>query len=145
MVEPLLPSVMESWRDDFPPINLWNMPKMISEKDVSDYKNDSYSQPETTRGSILNEANSIVNGARANVYGGPEDSFRTIAGLWSTYLSRAGRIVNVGAADVASMMALLKIARIQNSPDHRDSWVDIAGYAACGAECGLKGKNEGRN
>jgi hypothetical protein len=37
------------------------------------------------------------------------------------------------------MLALLKIARLKNSPNHRDSWVDIAGYAACGAECALKG------
>jgi hypothetical protein len=41
-------------------------------------------------------------------------------------------------ADVAAMLALLKIARLQQSPNHRDSWVDLAGYAACGAECGLK-------
>ncbi|MFN7882545.1 MAG: DUF6378 domain-containing protein [bacterium] len=30
------------------------------------------------------------------------------------------------------------MARLKNSPNHRDSWVDLAGYAACGAECGLK-------
>ena len=33
------------------------------------------------------------------------------------------------------MMALLKIARVKYNPRHADSWVDIAGYAACGAEC----------
>jgi hypothetical protein len=87
----------------------------------------------TIRSSILDEANGIVNGARANVYGGPEDSFRTIGGLWGVYLGK-----EISPADVAAMLALMKVARIRQSPDHRDSWVDIAGYAACGAECGLK-------
>jgi hypothetical protein len=105
---------------------------MINEHDIKDMKE------ESTRGKVLNEANSIVNGARANVYGGPEDSFRTIASLWSTYLSRAGSVTSLTAPDVASMMALLKIARLQNSPDHWDSWVDLAGYAACGAETASK-------
>lgn len=87
----------------------------------------------TVRESVLNEANSIVNGARAQQYGGPEDSFNTIAALWSAYTGGT-----YAAADVAIMLALLKVARLKNSPDHRDSWVDLAGYAACGAECGLK-------
>lgn len=88
---------------------------------------------ETIRSSVLTEANSIVNGARANTYGGPEDSFNTIAALWSAYTS-----CSYTATDVAVMLALLKVARLKNSPNHRDSWVDLAGYAACGAECGLK-------
>ena len=38
----------------------------------------------------------------------------------------------------AAMLALLKLARIKHSEGrHRDSWVDLAGYAACGAECAL--------
>lgn len=39
----------------------------------------------------------------------------------------------VCARDVANMMVLLKVARNKASW-HRDNWVDIAGYAACGAE-----------
>jgi hypothetical protein len=35
------------------------------------------------------------------------------------------------------MMVMLKIARIKAKPDHEDSWVDIAGYAAIGAEASL--------
>lgn len=88
---------------------------------------------ESVRGSVLNEANSIVNGARANVYGGPEDNFLRIAKLWGAHLN-----TEISTTDVAILLALVKVARLKNSPDHRDSWVDIAGYAACGAECGLK-------
>ena len=36
---------------------------------------------------------------------------------------------------IANMMILLKVARLKSSPSHKDSWVDVAGYAACGAEC----------
>ena len=32
------------------------------------------------------------------------------------------------------MMALLKIARIRSGPSMADSYVDLAGYAACAAE-----------
>jgi hypothetical protein len=30
------------------------------------------------------------------------------------------------------MQALIKVARLRETPDHRDSWVDLAGYAAAG-------------
>lgn len=30
-----------------------------------------------------------------------------------------------------------KIARLENDPHHHDSWVALAGYAACGAEIEL--------
>jgi hypothetical protein len=32
------------------------------------------------------------------------------------------------------MLDLMKTARLQNMPSHADSWIDKAGYAACGAE-----------
>ena len=37
-------------------------------------------------------------------------------------------------SDVAIIMALVKIARLAASPGHEDSWIDLAGYAALGAE-----------
>jgi hypothetical protein len=33
---------------------------------------------------------------------------------------------------VALFLACVKIARLSNNKAHRDSWVDLAGYAACG-------------
>ena len=80
---------------------------------------------------VLEKATAIVSGAREATYGGPEQSFRTIADLWAVYLGRA-----VAPHDVAAMLALLKLARLKHSNgNHEDSWVDLAGYAACGAEC----------
>ena len=84
-----------------------------------------------TRQRVLKEAEKCVCGQRENEYGVPEDSFEMIGKLWTVYLDYATKI---DAHDVAAMMALLKIARIAKSPDHMDSWCDLAGYASCGGE-----------
>ena len=42
--------------------------------------------------------------------------------------------VAVDAVTVALLMAELKIARAVTNTGHMDSWVDLAGYAACGGE-----------
>lgn len=81
------------------------------------------------RSTILKEAECIVSRDRPNDYGPPEDSFERIAQLWTAYMG-----VDFFPADVAAMMALLKIARIKACPAHLDNWLDLAGYAACGGE-----------
>ena len=83
-----------------------------------------------TRKEILEKAEQCVNGQREQDYGSPEDNFGVIADLWSVYLG--DRIIN--PVDVAMMMALLKIARIRSGQGTDDSFVDLAGYAACGGE-----------
>lgn len=92
-----------------------------------------------TRADILHAAEKCVCGQRETDYGTPEDNFETIAVLWETYLRRAcvdeAGGVYIDANDVAMMMALLKIARIAAGGGKADSWIDLAGYAACGAEC----------
>ena len=93
---------------------------------------DARPEPEPwTRKRVLKEAEKCVCGQRENEYGVPEDSFEMIGKLWTVYLDYATKI---NAHDVAAMMALLKIARIAKSPDHMDSWCDLAGYASCGGE-----------
>ncbi len=80
---------------------------------------------------VLDEAKSIVDGARQKDYGPPEDSFAQIAKYWSIYLSAENRtLVGLTAADVAKMMILLKLAREQNG-HKRDNLTDVAGYAYC--------------
>ncbi|WP_205042163.1 DUF6378 domain-containing protein [Rhodoligotrophos defluvii] len=79
---------------------------------------------------------------RPGVYGAPENNFNRIARLWTAHLLNAYApdsssqllIPHLRAADVAVMMGLVKVARLEDKPDHADSWVDLAGYAACGAE-----------
>ena len=84
-----------------------------------------------TRQRVLREAEKCVCGQREQDYGTPEDSFEMIGKFWTVYLDYA---TEIDAHDVAAMMALLKIARIAKSPDHMDSWCDLAGYASCGGE-----------
>lgn len=88
-----------------------------------------------TREEILNAAKKCVCGGREEDYGKPEDSFGLIAELWTTYTR-----CDLTAKDVAVMMALLKIARIKTDVKS-DSYVDLAGYAACAGE--LAGCNGG--
>lgn len=93
--------------------------------------------PETRR-EILQAAERCVCGDRDQEYGGPEDSFALIARLWEPIIrSRCvshGADVAVDAVTVALLMAELKIARAATNVGHMDSWVDLAGYAACGGE-----------
>ena len=77
----------------------------------------------------LEMAAQIVRQDRQNDYGTPEDNFGRIARLWGAYLG-----TSVDQHDVAAMMALVKVARIATSPAKADNWIDLAGYAACGAE-----------
>lgn len=84
------------------------------------------------RKQCLEAAQACVLKNRDDIYGSPEDSFAQIAALWSAYLGTDARTLE--PHDVAAMMALLKIARICGNPTHADSWVDLAGYAACGVE-----------
>lgn len=85
------------------------------------------------RANTLEKAKEIVCGRRENEYGSPEDNFKTIADFWSVYKG-----VEFTANDVAMMMALLKIARIRTGTATDDSYVDLAGYAACGSEINSK-------
>ena len=91
-----------------------------------------------TRKECLEAAMGCVLRDRASEYGGVEDNFRTIANFWSVYLGK-----KVRPEDVACMMVLLKIARARTNPAHGDSWVDMAGYAACGAELAGPAGEEG--
>lgn len=81
------------------------------------------------RANCLKKADECVNGKREQDYGSPESNFLKIADLWSAYYG-----VPFSPTDVAMMMALLKIARIQTGTATEDSFVDLAGYAACGCE-----------
>ena len=86
-----------------------------------------------TRKEILYAAAKCVCGEREQDYGTPEDSFGLIGKLWSDYMG-----VQVTPKDVAMLMALLKVARIK-SGDKADSFIDLAGYAACAGEIAIGG------
>lgn len=86
-------------------------------------------QQTTIREDVLRSAAQCVLQDRNNSYGSPEDSFSLIAGYWTVYLGQ-----EITPTQVAHMMSLMKMARLTANPTHFDSYVDLAGYAACGAE-----------
>lgn len=90
----------------------------------------------STRSDILKTAEQMVCGNREQDYGSPEDNFTIIANLWTDYLNGE---IDISPIDVSMMMALLKIARIRSGGGTGDSFVDLAGYAACGGEIFSKG------
>lgn len=87
------------------------------------------------KANIADEAKRIVSGARRAAYGKPEQNFERIARFWQAYFENTGRTeAAVTAADVSPLMRLMKEARLCETPDHRDSYVDIVGYTLTGAE-----------
>lgn len=86
------------------------------------------------KAAIADEAKKIVTGARRSAYGTPEDNFERIARFWDAYFKSTGRDIDVTAKDVSPLMRLMKEARLCETPDHRDSFVDLVGYTLTGAE-----------
>lgn len=79
---------------------------------------------------ILEEAASLVYGDREEDYGHPRDNMAAIANLWEAYLGAKDISVYLSPGDVAAMLALLKMARYATGKHKRDTYVDLAGYAA---------------
>jgi hypothetical protein len=89
-------------------------------------------KPKVTKTPILEEAHNLTNGQRQQDYGDKLQNFSQIAMGWQMVLApklQAGQVIT--ADDVALGMMQVKIARLSKSPTHRDSIVDVAGYANC--------------
>lgn len=91
------------------------------------------------RASMLREAETLICGDRNNQYGPPTQDFQRTADLLNALgyarVDAESEIHDILASDVALIIAQVKISRIMHSRHKRDSWVDLAGYAACGYEC----------
>lgn len=62
-------------------------------------------------------------------YGTPWPFFGQVAAMWSALLG-----TEVTPGQVAMCLVLFKVGRCAKNPAHADSWADVAGYAAIGAE-----------
>ncbi len=84
---------------------------------------------------MLREAASVIED-RHQAYGPPKANFARIVNRWNVHLiNRYGPdAVQLDDKDVAAMMIDLKVARLEETPDHHDSLVDICGYSACWKE-----------
>ena len=86
----------------------------------------------TFREQILSDAQDLIVGDRQDDYGPPKVNFSRIAVGWSVILD-----TEVTPAEVAQCMAWLKLARLVNTPEHKDSYIDAAGYIALAAELAI--------
>ena len=73
---------------------------------------------------MLRQAAAVV-ANRRETYGDPVTSMTAVARRWSITLEHP-----ITPAQVALCLIDLKLARLAHQPDHLDSMVDIAGYAA---------------
>ena len=89
----------------------------------------------TERAALLDEAKKLTTGDRNNQYGPPTQDFARTADLLNAMGYRGPQGRGLISHDVALIMGQLKLSRLVWSPEKRDSWVDLAGYAACGWEC----------
>lgn len=81
------------------------------------------------RTAILTEASKLINGAREQQYGAPQENMANIAAMWEAYTG-----FPIEPMQVTVMMALLKIARLRADPFNEDCFVDGAGYLALAGE-----------
>jgi hypothetical protein len=91
-------------------------------------------KPESLRSSVLNEAEELVTGDRNNTYGEPHQDFARTAGALTSFGYRGPDGRDIQAHDIAIIIGVVKMSRLMWTPTKRDSWVDLAGYAACGYE-----------
>lgn len=95
------------------------------------------------REDILDNAKQHICVDRNATHGEAEDSFSSIAGHWTWWLSeKLAPDQVVTAYDVAQMMVGFKQARMRGNPEHRDSAEDLCGYGALAGEIGSKDDNQ---
>ena len=91
------------------------------------------------RQQLLADAMEITSNDRNKAYGNPEDNFANIAAYWAPYFQQRFNVpLDITPQDVAHLMILMKMARLATNPGHRDSVVDVAGYAACAEDCRVR-------
>ena len=91
-----------------------------------------------TRKEILDAALKCVCGDRERDYGSPRKNFTVAAKLCGAYLG-----IEITPDDVAVLLALIKISRIQRGEGVKDdTYIDLAGYAAIAGELAGERRDE---
>lgn len=74
--------------------------------------------------SILEDALAAVTGPRAEAYGHPRDNWARTAQIATDLTGR-----DFTPEECVLILLAVKLARLRQTPNHRDSLVDLAGYA----------------
>ena len=77
----------------------------------------------------LEIARALITGDRARQYGPAQKNHQTIADLWSFYID-----AEIDAVQAATMMALVKVARMKADLKKEDNYIDAIGYLAIAYE-----------
>jgi hypothetical protein len=83
----------------------------------------------TERGRVPTEAAALIEGDRCHEYGDPFEMHKRAADIYNAYAGSS-----ITAHDMAMILLSVKMARLAHMPLHRDSYVDICGYAGIGYE-----------
>lgn len=84
------------------------------------------------RHNILNAAHDAIGGKRNQTYGSVSANFQRAAAIATALVGQPISAHQIGLIQIA-----VKLSRICETPTHRDSHVDIAGYAACAYEAAM--------
>ncbi|WIC89450.1 hypothetical protein SEA_BAJUNIPER_26 [Microbacterium phage BAjuniper] len=89
----------------------------------------------TKRGEVLESAFTIIHGDREKDYGRPIDSFTRLAEALNLVLrDRLKPGQELKPTDAVKLMLAMKLSRLAGGDEKDDTWIDLAGYAALGAE-----------
>jgi len=88
---------------------------------------------------ILKEAKNLIGADRQKDYGDKLTNHTNIAALWSIFLQK-----KIMPHDVAVCMALVKVARLMHQ-HKKDSYVDMAAYAAIAGEIEARSDKKNRS
>ena len=80
---------------------------------------------------LTNAADTISE--RGLTHGHYDETMLRTSKLWAAFLG-----TSIDPADVAICMALVKLARLMETPTVHDSWVDFCAYAAIAGELAVK-------
>ncbi len=122
-------------------VDYMNYAKLDSVAILRDYIKQHYNENENhplfqeekpVQKSLLIRADSLINGQRQQDYGDKLENFAQIAMGFQMVLARKlAYRQEITPEDVALCMMQVKIARLTKSPEHKDSILDVAGYAGC--------------
>lgn len=70
----------------------------------------------------------VVTADRRDIYGDPLDTYRRVSALRTV----VDECPDPQLREIIGMVAT-KLVRLVQTPDHLDSWIDVAGYARTGA------------
>lgn len=76
------------------------------------------------RTNLLSEIETVLN-ERGNIYGSSRTNHERISELWSAYLGDY-----ISPMQASMCMLLVKVSRLTETPNHKDSIKDLIGYAA---------------